>query len=98
MQHTLQPVEFLTNSKHSIHVPCKHCPCVSRQGMWGRGCNEKYIHVGQIPKYFRTLWTVDHFEAHYTRSTVLKQVNIFIRLSSNGTTAMLLTLNNVIKP
>jgi hypothetical protein len=77
MQHTLQPVEFLANSKHSIHVQCKHCSYVSRQGMWGKGCNEKYIYlyVGQITKYFKVLQAVDHFEAHYAILTVLKQFN-----------------------
>lgn len=81
MQHTLQPVEFLAKSKHSIHVPCKHCPCVSHQGMWRRGYDEKYI---QISKYYKVLKRVDNFEAHYARSTVLKQLNIVIRLSQKG--------------
>jgi len=91
MQHPLQPVEFLANTKHSIHVPCKHCPYVSRQGMWRRGCNEKYIHVGQTSKRFKTSQTVDHFEAHYARSirTLLKQFNFVIRLSPNGAITIL---------
>jgi hypothetical protein len=28
------------------------------------------IYVGQISKSFKTVETVDHFEAHYARSTV----------------------------
>ena len=29
--------------------------------------------VGQISKYFKTVETVDHFEAHYARSTLKKK-------------------------